>query len=148
MTVSTYFTRAAAAFGICAAGLAFATPPSWAGTAFDNPPPTTYLCPAGLGDAVVEAETGAEESELAPGTVEFEIDDGAGTGANVVWVNTDNGRFGTVVLTPQGDDAEPAATVVSGPGRVMAAVYGLYTNAEGQVCLLLPGVNTTITVPG
>lgn len=145
MTVSTYLKRSAATFGICAAGVVLVPSAAWAGTSFEDPPPSCV--PIGLGDATVEAETGAEESELAPGTVEFEIDDGAGTGANVVWVNTDNWRFGTVMLTPQGDEAEPKATVSSGPGHVMAAVYGLYTDAEDQTCLLLPGVNTAITVP-
>ncbi len=145
MTVSTYLKRSAATFGICAAGVVLAPAAAWAGTSFDDPPPSCV--PIGLGDATVEAETGAEESELAPGTVEFEIDDGAGTGANVVWVNTDNWRFGTAMLTPHGDEGEPKATVESGPGHVMAAVYGLYTDAEGQACLLLPGVNTAITVP-
>ncbi|WP_137876137.1 hypothetical protein [Rhodococcus sp. Q] len=144
MTVSTYLKRSAAAFGLCA-GVVLAPSAAWAGTSFDDPPPSCV--PIGLGDATVEAETGTEESELAPGTVEFEIDDGAGTGANVVWVNTDNWQFGTVMLTPQGDEAEPKATVSSGPGHVMAAVYGLYTDAEDQTCLLLPGVNTAITVP-
>ncbi|MFD1810662.1 hypothetical protein [Rhodococcus gannanensis] len=146
MTVSKYLERSTAVFGICAACVVIAPAAAWAGTSFDNPPPSCV--PTGLGDATVEAETGAEESELTPGTVEFEIDDGAGTGANVVWVNTDNWRFGTVMLTPHGDEAEPKATVESGPGQVMAAVYGLYTDAEGQSCLLLPGVNTAITVPG
>ncbi len=145
MTVSTtYLKRSTAAFGICAAGVVLA-PAAWAGTSFDDPPPSCV--PIGLGEATVEAETGAEESELAPGTVEFEIDDGAGTGANVAWVNTDSWQFGTAMLTPQGDEGEPKATVESGPGHVMAAVYGLYTDADGQACLLLPGVNTAITVP-
>lgn len=147
MTTSQLLTRTVAAIGVCAASALILPSAASAETLFDDPPPSTHLCASGLGDATVEAETHADEDAIAPGDVSFEIDEGAGTGANVAWVNTDTWQFGSILLTPQGDDAEPEATVTTGPGKVLAAIYGIYTNGEGETCVLLPGVSQNVAVP-
>ena len=138
---------AAATLAACAAGAFGTYATAAADTPFDNPPPTVLMCGSGLGASGFEAETRSGSEEVAPGEVAYELDDGAGAGAQVGWVNTDSWRLGAVTLTPQGDDGEPQATAATGPGTVFAAVYGTHTNAQGEQCLVLPGVNTDITVP-
>lgn len=146
MTAKTLFRRASVTIGICGAGALAAAGTAPAETTFDNPPPMAYLCPAGLADSEVVAQTSADEDDVAPGQVSFEIDEAEGNGANIAWVNTDTVHLGSTAMAP-GEDGEPEAVVTTGPGAVMAAVYGIYTNDVGETCLLVPGVNTNITVP-
>ncbi|MFD4366801.1 hypothetical protein [Rhodococcus sp. NPDC058521] len=147
MIVKTMLRRAGFTIGICGAGAIVAAGTAHAETTFDNPPPTAHLCPAGLADSTVVAQTSGDENDVQPGQVSFEIDEGTGTGANVAWINTNTMRLGSMAMTP-GDDGEPEALATTGPGPVMAAVYGIYTNDVGENCLLVPGVNTDIPVPG
>lgn len=146
MTLETLLGRAGVTVGIFGAGVMVAAGGAQAETTFDNPPPMTYFCPAGLADSTVVAQTSADEDDVQPGEVSFEIDEGTGTGANIAWINMDTMKYGSMAMTP-GDDAEPEALVTTGPGMVTAAVYGIYTNEAGQQCLLVPGVNTGIDVP-
>lgn len=144
--IKTSLCRTSVTIAVLGAGVLVAAGAAQAETTFDNPSPTTYFCPSGLADSTVVAQTSADEDELQPGQVSFEVDDSAGSGANIAWINTDTMQYGMTAMTP-GDDAEPEALVDTGPGAVSAAVYGIYTNDAGERCLLVPGVNTAIDVP-
>ncbi|WP_182348870.1 hypothetical protein [Tomitella gaofuii] len=148
ISLSQYARLGITALAVGAAGVVGAQATASADTVFDNPPPTVLLCQSGLGGSGIEAETHADSTDIAPGDVMFEIDDGAGSGVQVAWVNTGSWRTGAVTLTPQGDDGEPQGTATTGEGTVLAAAFGMHTNAAGEGCLVLPGVNDGITVPG
>ena len=101
--------------------------------------PIPIGCPAGVGTA--DTETTVDENDVAPGTIEFEIEQDGSGGGQVGWVNLSTLQLGTDVLPAPKADDEPSVALQTGEGLVVSAVWGAHRNAGGQDCFLLPGVD-------
>ncbi|MBD8507863.1 hypothetical protein HT102_15345 [Hoyosella sp. G463] len=141
--------------GLALAGAALVAVAAAQGAAakpFDTPP-SPVLCASGVAVPQTFVQGGA--NSLPPGSVTYVINEQGGSGAMVAWVNLDSIetgqlRFGTAPLepTPIGDEATaPIALVETGEGTVLSAMAGVYENAQGETCILLPGF-TSDDVPG
>lgn len=138
---------------LAAAGaVALAMPAPAAAKPFDTPP-TPVFCSAGV--AAPHSYVQAPDNNLPPEVVAYVINEAGGPGAMVSWLNlseleTGNIAFGTEDLVPttlEEDFVRPLVLADTGAGTVVSALYGLYENAQGEMCLLLPGI-TTDQVPG
>lgn len=133
--------------GVVAAAVGIGVPlvlPAWAAAAPIDLQPTPLLCSAGLGD--VESQVATDNPALKDGQVFYFIRDADGTGAQVAHLNLATGATGTQAFVNAPADtpwigALPIALAEAGAGPVVSAVYGMHTNTEGQMCLLLPGLD-------
>ncbi|MBB3036160.1 hypothetical protein [Hoyosella altamirensis] len=136
------------AIAIAAAGaLAVAAPIAAQAKPFDTPPNPVF-CSGGI--AAPHSYVQADDNNLPPELIAYVINERGGPGAMVSWLNlsqleTGNLLFGTEDLEPtelDEDFVRPITLVETGAGTVVSAMYGLYENARGELCLLLPGVTT------
>jgi hypothetical protein len=127
-----------------AAAAALAFPALASAKPFDSPP-TALNCASGVGQ--VASLVNSENENIPPGQVFYSIAELGGPGATVGWLNTDTMQYGTVPLEPtqlfpENPAKVPLGTAATGGGTVISAVFGMYQNAAGETCLLLPGTTT------
>ncbi|AEF42776.1 hypothetical protein [Hoyosella subflava] len=132
------------AFAISAAAAAAIAVPAIAGAApFDNQP-TVVLCESGI--AGVQSVVNTDNDAVPAEHIFYVINEQGGDGANVGWLNIDSFQFGTQPLVPTEFLADnvfvPLALAETGPGMVISAVYGIYENAAGEMCGVIPGFTT------
>ncbi|MCW4352164.1 hypothetical protein ONR57_02495 [Hoyosella sp. YIM 151337] len=135
-----FATSAAAAAAIAAPAVAAAAP-------FDSQP-TVLFCESGM--AAVQSVVHTNNDAVPPGEIFYVINEQGGDGANVGWLNIDSFQFGTQPLIPTEFLADgvfvPLTLAETGPGTVVSVVYGVYENAAGEMCGVIPGF-TTDAVP-
>lgn len=76
------------------------------------------------------------------GKVVWTIKEKGGSGAVALWFNSADGKSGIVPLSPAaGADEVVSGTATTGDGAVFSVVTGVYENAAGETCVLLPGAD-------
>ncbi|MFZ2526207.1 MAG: hypothetical protein WAX14_00935 [Rhodococcus sp. (in: high G+C Gram-positive bacteria)] len=130
------------------AAFAGATTMTAAGVATASPidiQPTPLLCPDGI--AVVQSVTHDEQEAVEAEELLFVVNEQGGSGGTINWFNLGNGTSGNASFGPAEDWHNiPVALVEPEAGTVVSAVWGMYQNAQGQNCFLLPGIDVA-TVP-
>ncbi|MEE2034112.1 hypothetical protein [Rhodococcus chondri] len=136
---------APAAAAVLFTGVATAAPPQPMGTAIT----IGCLNQGSLASLTsVTAQPGPEaQPPLAPGHVLFSTTEAmspmpAAGQVTVAWMNRDNGRTGIVDLT--GTYPNLSAVVDTGPGNVLATVFGSVSLASGPLCNSTPATGSVI----
>jgi hypothetical protein len=143
MRLQSTFARSAC-ITVIAAAAAVAVPALANAKPFDSQP-TPLFCTSGM--AAVQTLINSESPLIPGGNVFYAINEQGGPGAMITWANVSTGQIGTAPivptqLVPTDPAMAPIALLETGAGTVLSAVYGSYTNAAGEMCVLVPGFTT------
>lgn len=140
MYESRFITRAVAAATLC--GAAVLAAPGMASAKLIDVQPTLLFCGGGI--APVQSLTHADNDKIEPDDLLFVVNEQGKTGPNVNWINVDTGETGAGVMAPEkGISNAPALLVEPEGGTAISAVWGMYENAKGENCFLLPGIDVS-----
>ncbi|MFC4605745.1 hypothetical protein [Rhodococcus kronopolitis] len=123
-----------------AASAAMLAAPALASAALIDVQPTALLCKSGI--APVQSLTHADQEAIEPDDLLFVVNEQGKSGPNVNWININTGETGADVMSPtEGIFNAPAVLVEPEGGTAISAVWGMYENAKGENCFLLPGID-------